>query len=59
MRLDDWLAMRMRVIAMRKEKDRMLDDLYNERRIIWRISKMDRTMIGEYLRMVLDYRYKK
>ena len=41
---------------MRKRKDRMLNDLYNERRITWRISKMDRTMIEDYLRMVSDYR---
>ena len=44
---------------MRRRMDRMLNDLCNERRIPWRILKMDRTMIGDYLRIVLDYRYKK
>ena len=40
----------MRVNAMRRRVDRMLNDLCNERRIMWRILEMDRTMIGHYLR---------
>ena len=59
MQLDECSVMIMRVIALRKRKDRMLNDLYNERRITWRLLKMDKTMTGDYLRMVLDNSYKR
>ena len=38
-----------RVIAKIRRKERMLKDLCNEWRIMWKLKKMDKTMIGDYL----------
>ena len=53
------MIMMMRVNARRTRMDRMLNYLCNERRITWRIFRMDRTMIGDYLRMVSNNSYKR
>ena len=36
-----------------------MNNLCSEERITWRLKKMDKTMIGDYLGVVSDYGYKK
>ena len=56
--------MLMRVNSMRRGMDRMLKELCNERRIMWRVIRMDSMMIGVYLKIMshsneMENRYKK
>ena len=42
-----------------KRRDRMFNNLYNERRITRRLLKMDRALTIDYLTMVSDNSYKR